>query len=100
MRCWPSTYDTRRKLSGQPCKRRIRRLSRRNKTAKATLRQTDRIERAMLMTNNLTNNLTNNSTNALDKNELWRRKLSICQHSSPASRFAKLRLNKRYKPGD
>ena len=84
------------KLSGQPSKRRMRRLVRKNKTVKATLRQINKVERVVLMVNNLSNNI----TDTLEKNELWIRKLSVCQHSSPTSRFAKLRLNKRYKPGD
>ena len=83
-------------LSGQPCKKEIRRLYRRNKIAKAILRQINVVERAIFMTNNLTNNI----KSALEKNELWRCKLSIRQHSNPASSFAKPRPNKRYKPGN
>ena len=83
-------------MVGQTYKRRIRRLYRRKKTAKATLRQINIVEWTILMANNLTNNI----KSELEKNEPWRRTLSIRQHFSPASIFTKLRSNKQYKPGD
>ena len=84
----------RKEMLDRPCKRGMRILYRRNKTAKATLRQIGMVERAILMANNLPNN----TTHILEKNELWRRTLSIRQNSSPASRFANLRSNKIFKP--
>ena len=83
-------------MSGQHREKRIRRLSKRNKTAKGILRQVNKSEQAVLMATKLPNNI----TNALKKNEFWRRKLSIRQHPSPASRCAKLRPNKIYKSGN
>ena len=56
----------REKFLGRPCKRRIRRLYRRNTTAKATLHHIDKKEQEILMANNLSNAI----TSALEKNTL------------------------------
>ena len=84
------------RLSGRPSKRRKIRIIRRNKTAKAIIRYINKLKRTVLRVNNLPNNI----TNALEKKEPWKSKVSIHQHSSPESRFAKMRLSERHKPGD
>ena len=57
----------------QPNKKRERRLARRNTTAKAILRQINKVELTVLRAINLSNDI----TNELKKKEPWKNKLSI-----------------------